>query len=108
MLRNMKIGPKLLLLISLPIVGLLIFGTTTIMANYANLRNILVTEKLVRFSVIAGALIHELQKERGLTAGYLKSQGAKFKDELAAQRQKSDQQAAIFTLFNIYNNRGPV
>lgn len=67
--------------------------------RFSNLRNIRETQKLVSFSVKAGALIHELQKERGLTAGYLKSQGTKFKDELAAQRQKSDQQVTILTLF---------
>ncbi len=99
MLRNLKIGPKLLLLISVPIFGLLFFGITTTTARYSNLSNVRETQKLVSFSVKAGALIHELQKERGLTAGYLKSQGSKFKDELAGQRQKSDQQVASLTLF---------
>ena len=92
MLKNIKIGPKLLLLIFVPIIGLLIFGAMNVTDRYTNLRNIRETQTLVAFSVKAGALVHELQKERGLTAGHLKSQGAKFKDELAAQRLISDQQ----------------
>ena len=99
MLRNLKIGPKLLLLIFVPIIGLLIFGAITVTERYTNLRNIHETQALVNFSVKAGALIHEFQKERGLTAGYIKSEGAKFKDDLAAQRLKSDQQIAILATF---------
>ncbi|MBV5340232.1 MAG: methyl-accepting chemotaxis protein [Deltaproteobacteria bacterium] len=99
MLKNIKIGPKLLLLIFVPIIGLLIFGAMTVTDRYTNLRNIRETQTLVAFSVKAGALVHELQKERGLTAGHLKSQGAKFKNELADQRQKSDQQVTSLTSF---------
>ena len=98
-LKNMKIGPKLLLLIFVPIIGLLTFGTMTVADRYANLRNIRETQILVAFSVKAGALVHELQKERGLTAGHLKSEGARFKSELADQRQKSDQQITGLTSF---------
>jgi len=36
------------------------------------------------------SVIHELQIERGLSAGYLASKGAKNKDALTAQRQKVD------------------
>jgi methyl-accepting chemotaxis protein len=99
MLKNMKIGPKLLLLIFVPIIGLLLFGAMTVTDRYTNLRNIRETQTLVAFSVKAGALVHELQKERGLTAGHLKSEGAKFKNELADQRQKSDQQITGLTSF---------
>ena len=99
MLNNMKIGPKLLLLILVPIIGLLAFGTLTVADRYTKSRNIRDTQALVAFSVRAGALIHELQKERGLTAGHLKSEGAKFKSELAAQRIASDQQITGIAAF---------
>ena len=36
------------------------------------------------------ALVHELQKERGASALYLGSKGAQFRDELAAQRERTD------------------
>ncbi|MDD2309927.1 MAG: methyl-accepting chemotaxis protein [Desulfuromonadaceae bacterium] len=99
MLHRLRIGPKLLLLIIVPIIGLLLFGALTVADRYKNLCNIRETQVLVSFSVKAGTLIHELQQERGLTAGFLRSQGAKFKDDLLAQRQKSDQQIALVTSF---------
>ncbi len=44
-------------------------------------------EKVVVFSTKIGALVHETQKERGMTAGFLGSKGKKFKDKLPKQRE---------------------
>ncbi|MGM0514236.1 MAG: methyl-accepting chemotaxis protein [Pseudomonadota bacterium] len=38
----------------------------------------------------AGDVVHELQKERGMSAGYLGSGGGQFRAELAAQRKLTD------------------
>ncbi|CAG0976134.1 hypothetical protein RHDC4_01596, partial [Rhodocyclaceae bacterium] len=38
----------------------------------------------------SGAIIHELQKERGLSAGFITTKGAKFKEALDKQRQDTD------------------
>ena len=40
----------------------------------------------VQLSVVYSELVHELQKERGMTAGFIGSNGSKFGDKLAAQR----------------------
>lgn len=42
----------------------------------------------------ASALLHELQKERGMSAGYLGSKGTAFQNDLPIQRQKTDQRYA--------------
>lgn len=44
----------------------------------------------ISISTKASNLIHELQKERGLSAGFLSSKGAKFSSELKAQRNSTD------------------
>ena len=44
----------------------------------------------ISISAKASNLIHELQKERGLSAGFLSSKGAKFSSELKAQRNSTD------------------
>ncbi|MCU0315393.1 MAG: methyl-accepting chemotaxis protein [Fimbriimonadaceae bacterium] len=44
----------------------------------------------VRESALLGGLIHELQKERGLTVGYVSSGGTKYKAELDGQRKLTD------------------
>jgi methyl-accepting chemotaxis protein len=47
-------------------------------------------EKVVILSTKISALVHETQKERGATAGYLGSKGAKFGDILKNQRVSTD------------------
>jgi methyl-accepting chemotaxis protein len=47
-------------------------------------------------AVRSGSLAHELQKERGLSAGFLASRGAAFRDALTSQRQLSDKAHAEF------------
>ena len=51
-------------------------------------------EKSVVLSTKISNLVHELQKERGRTAGYLGSGGQAFKEELQEQRKLTDQRIA--------------
>lgn len=46
-----------------------------------------------------GALVHEMQKERGLSAGYLGSKGASFKSQLVQQRKLTDNKASTLKGF---------
>ncbi|MEO5337033.1 MAG: nitrate- and nitrite sensing domain-containing protein [Magnetospirillum sp. WYHS-4] len=86
--------------------GVLVLAPLLGMASFSG---ILVAEKLSQHDAIEelhevidiapalGGLVHELQKERGLTAGYLGPGGAaKFKDKLTAQRQATDKALAAF------------
>lgn len=50
---------------------------------------------LARLGVAVGDMVHELQRERGASAGFLGSKGAKFQPELAAQRKRTDEKAAV-------------
>jgi methyl-accepting chemotaxis protein len=90
MLKNLSIRTKLLLLLLLPILGLLFFSGKEVLNKYGTLQSLRLTERLVGLSVRTGAVVHELQKERGLSSGYLNARGEKFKAELTAQRQASD------------------
>lgn len=92
MLKNLTIRTKLLLLLFLPVLGLLYFSGQELFRNYTTLQEMRKTEHLVGLSVRTGALVHELQKERGLSSGYINAKGEKFKDELSRQRQASDEQ----------------
>ncbi|WP_373356567.1 methyl-accepting chemotaxis protein [Pseudoroseicyclus sp. CXY001] len=55
-------------------------------------------QELTRESHLVGNLVHELQKERGYSAGFLSSGGANFPEELAAQRRATT--AAIAPVLN--------
>jgi hypothetical protein len=46
---------------------------------------------LADFSVHASALLHELQKERGLSSLFLGSKGKEFAQDVIAQRKLTDQ-----------------
>jgi len=92
MLKNLSIRIKLLLLLLLPVLGLLFFAGRELLDKYATLQDLRKTEHLVGLSIRSGALIHELQKERGLSSGFINTKGEKFKDDLSKQRKLSDDQ----------------
>ena len=54
--------------------------------------------------VHAGSVIHELEKERTLSAGFLASNGAKFAEELAEQKQRTSEKTHLLERF-LENNR---
>jgi methyl-accepting chemotaxis protein len=47
----------------------------------------------------AASLVHELQKERGMSAGYLGSKGNKFRQKLAVQRNLVDEKLGAYRQF---------
>lgn len=87
MLKNLKIGTKLQLMLIPPILGLLFFSIRDVSDKIASVRDMQRTKSLASLSALTGGLIHELQKERGMTAGMIGSKGEKFKPELAKQRE---------------------
>ncbi len=47
-------------------------------------------QRAITLSVKISNLLHEMQKERGMTAGYIGAKGKEFKNRLAAQRKRTD------------------
>ena len=72
------------------LLGLLYFSISSTNEKAAVAREMGKLESLVGLSVNIGALTHELQKERGMTAGFLGSKGVNFANELPAQRNETD------------------
>lgn len=87
MLKNMSIRLKLLLMVLIPIVGMLVFSSREVVDKYKLLNNINETRTLTGLAVRVGSLSHEMQKERGLSSGYINAKGEKFRDELGKQRE---------------------
>ncbi|MCK4708691.1 MAG: nitrate- and nitrite sensing domain-containing protein, partial [Gammaproteobacteria bacterium] len=98
-ITNLKLTQKLTLLVTIPILIMLSFSAYQ--SNKAlNLRlTSSQLESMVKFSVNASNLVHELQKERGMTAGFIGSNGNKFTDEIGGQRKLTDQKFYIFHQF---------
>jgi methyl-accepting chemotaxis protein len=59
----------------------------------------------VKLSNKSNEIVHNLQKERGLSQGYIASSGEKFREELASVRKDTDQTYQIFIEF-VDKNQG--
>ena len=70
----------------------LLLGIKTIIEGERKLHNIHDLQNIVTLSTSISLFVHESQKERGISAGFLGSSGKKFADKLAPQRQLSDKE----------------
>ncbi len=98
-LANLSIRIKILLILLLPITGLVLFSFILVTEKARVVNEIEQIEPLVQLAVKASALVHETQRERGMTAGFLGSKGIKFANELPAQRKRTDERRAALDLF---------
>ena len=90
MLKNMKIRTKLSLLIAFPLILLFVASQEAFMSNYRVSQTLQKLNLGVKLSVKLSALVHETQKERGATAGFIGSGGKKFINKLPKQRELTD------------------
>ncbi len=89
-LGDMKIAMRIVLALALPVVGMLVFSGMVVIQQWQVREQSGALEGLARFATDVSAVVHELQKERGLSAGFIGSKGAVFGSELKAQRAESD------------------
>ena len=87
----MTIRKKLLLLLVFPLLVILSFAGVTVFNLYTAQQEAIQISELVELSTMSGALIHEIQKERGMSVGYIGSKGGAFREELKKQRQLVDE-----------------
>jgi methyl-accepting chemotaxis protein len=103
----MKTSTKLLLMLLAPLFGLTYFSQIDLRTNFSKNENLIKLEKLAHLGTKISALVHETQKERGMTAGFIGSKGKKFISELPQQRLQTDQKyselANFLTDFNVQN-----
>lgn len=93
---NLSIKTKLSLMIILPLTLAGIFITTTVIEKKHTVNNMIQAESLLTLSMASSNLVHELQKERGASAVYMGSNGKRFSNKLAQQKQLTDTQHALF------------
>ena len=97
MLADLKIARKLSLLLVLPMATFLFVVSAENIQRWKTIDHLKAIERSLVVSLSAGELIHELQKERGYTAGFLGSKGKRFSSELAEQTDKSNSAYKNFT-----------
>ena len=91
MMEKMGLRTKLMLLVAVPLLMMLIFGGMMAWQKWVGYQQQKLTQEQVELVVAVGEVTHELQTERGFSAGFINSKGAKFSRELSTQHQRSDE-----------------
>lgn len=90
------IRTRLYAMLFLPVLGLAYFALSSALENYRLKEGAARLQSMMVVVLAASENIHELQKERGLSAGFIGSSGAKFAAELPAQRTATDAAIKVF------------
>ena len=88
---NLSFRKKIFSLLTLPMLGFLWLSINSVFNSIAIKNEMSTIAPLTELSVVYSELVHELQKERGMTAGFLGSKGTKFANKLQTQRQNTNQ-----------------
>jgi len=101
---NFKIGNRVALALALPVIGMLAFSGFTVFDKYETSAEMGKVLELSQVAPVISAVVHEMQKERGMSAGFIASKGAKFFQDLPAQRKLTDNsQAALAAALNSFD-----
>jgi methyl-accepting chemotaxis protein len=99
MLNRLSIKQKLILIMMIPLTVVILLAAKLAFDSFYTSKNLTSLDAVVKLSTKIGALVHETQKERGMTAGFLGSKGEKFKSELPTQRISVDEKIKDLNLF---------
>jgi methyl-accepting chemotaxis protein len=94
-MKNISVTKQLVLLLSLPLAGMIIFSAIGAWQSYQQWKSLAQTEALMKFATTVGNLAHYLQVERGATAGFVASKGVRFAGELPGYRAETDKNVAL-------------
>ena len=95
-MKKLGLAHKMLLVVCLPLLALLFFSGRYVYERYRVEQEMSQAQAALGVVREAAQLAHELQKERGMSAGFLGSGGNKFRDALPAQRKVVDTLLAGF------------
>ena len=91
MFSDIRIGSKLAISLVPPVIALLVLSLFVIGARYQEMNELSKIRGLASLAGEIGETVHELQKERGASAGFIGSRGQEFGLQLKEQRNLSDQ-----------------
>ncbi len=95
-LKNIPIAVRIALLSFVPLLALFAVAATELLAKRQQLLNAEAVAHVAELAPAISGLVHELQKERGTSAGYIGSKGAKFSDVIGARRKDTDRAFQAF------------
>ncbi|MGL1903210.1 MAG: methyl-accepting chemotaxis protein [Fibrobacterales bacterium] len=95
----LTIKVKIAILAIIPSLIILFFTLSGIVDKKILLNEMSQLEQLTELSVNISNFVHEMQKERGATGGFMGSDGKKFISELPAQRNNTNSKREVLTKF---------
>ncbi|MBN8412657.1 nitrate- and nitrite sensing domain-containing protein [Halomonas litopenaei] len=96
LLNRLSMGGKFLLVLSIPLLAITWITITTVMDRKAVVAEMEDLQEMATLSRYAGNLVHQLQRERGMTAAFVSSHGVNYRTELPGQRQATSVEADAF------------
>ncbi len=98
LLSSLRIRTRISLALALPLIGLLGISFITLSGQMTVASKMERVQALAAFAPKISSLVHELQKERGISAGFIGKEGqGVFGERLTGQRDLTDQQLQLFT-----------
>ncbi len=91
MFNNISIKLKMALMVVVPVFVILLWLGMDSYSSYKEVKALDKISEMVLFSKKSSSLVHNLQKERGASAGFISSKGAKFSSELVSIRKDTDE-----------------
>ncbi|MFT5489016.1 MAG: methyl-accepting chemotaxis protein [Paracoccaceae bacterium] len=97
---SLNVSWRIRLVIAIPLFAVLFFAAQGLLTKQALVHSSGKIVELIDVGETASALVHEMQKERGMSAGFIGSKGKNFADKLPGQRKATDEKltALIATL----------
>jgi len=102
LMGNLSVSTKLGMILGLPLIVMMILGFMLGSQQYDQTVRMGKLVNSIQLSVHVGNMVHDLQKERGASAGYISSRGASFGNALRSQRAETDR--AINELKDIFSD----
>ncbi len=108
MFGKITIKAKLLIPMLILTIILLFLSGMAITYSYSEMQSLEKLNNKITLSRYISATLHSLQKERGLSSGYLEDNGDKFKKDLDQQRKQSDFQIdRLLKIKSLYEQISP-
>jgi hypothetical protein len=95
-LNNVKISVRIAIACLVPMLAFIAFAFKDILDKHSIYSTADQIATIAHTAPEISGLIHELQKERGSTAGYVNSKGASFAEALRNQRPATDKAATVW------------
>ena len=86
-MSDIKIGRRIAVVAILPLIALAITAGISALDSWQVIKRTERLETLVKLAPVASELVHELQRERGRSAGFIGSRGKKFATSLPGQQK---------------------